>query len=684
MKLKKFFHLLKTGVLSLVLVFLTTALAPGVSSAAEDLPVVVPDLPPTQADVRNQVTFSQIHNIVGPDDAGKGLTIDLEDTTLFGTVYTGPYPFEAGDADYDYSRYRKSSALDLGTGTLSISDFFKDKYNANSWPQGIWPMTTTIGYRLDLYRDDQDGCQHLGFYEGVVSFQKEGDTYLKNLTITEGPFVTMVRSDDPTTLTLAWETDEVSRGVVYAAQVVDLTDLPPFWRDLYEQSGVVISYAHHQYVIEYPVMFSESESTRNHEVELTGLQPASTYLYTVLCTTESGDSVLSNLYSLETAPEAGEGSATLAFAGDSREGVGGGERNYMGSNFRILSQLSMDANREGADFFIFGGDLVNGYTSDTEDFALQLKGWKQAMAGFWRSHPVYPGMGNHETLLNAFDDGSNYGIVLDKWPYETSSAEALFAQEFHNPTNGLEPSDPRRPQYTENVYSFQYGPLLAIAFNNNYWYTSNSKVPEYGGSPEGYIMEDQLEWIEQTLAQAEGNPSIRYIVLYAQEPVFPCGGHIKDAMWWNGNNNIRAYTRHGDHAVPEAMGIIEVRNRFWEAVAESSKVAAVLTADEHEYHRTLITSETPVGVYPADDTDGDGVLDQYSPHPGFAYPTWHITVGTGGAPYYSREDTPWQPEILSSQHGYALIHADEQGISLKFISITGQVVDDVPDLMAVK
>ncbi len=493
----------------------------------------------------------------------------------------------------------------------------------------------------------------------MVSFQKKGDTYLKNLTITEGPFVTMVRSDDPTTLTLAWETDEASQGIVYAAQV-DLTDLPPI------------------------LMFSESESTRNHEVELTGLQPASKYLYTVLCTTESGESVLSNLYSLETAPEAGEGSATLAFIGDSREGVGGGERNYMGSNFRILSQLAMDADREGADFFIFGGDLVNGYTSDTEDFELQLKGWKQAMAGFWRSHPVYPGMGNHETLLNAFDDGSNYGIVLDKWPYETSSAEALFAQEFHNPTNGLEPSDPRRPRYTENVYSFQYGPLLAIAFNNNYWYTSNSKVPEYGGSPEGYIMEDQIEWIEQTLAQAEGNPSIRYIVLYAQEPVFPCGGHIKDAMWWNGNNNIRAYTRHGDQVVPEDLGIIEVRNRFWKAVAQSSKVAAVLTADEHEYHRTLITSETPVGVFPADDTDGDGVLDQYSSHPDFTYPTWHITVGTGGAPYYSREDTPWRPEILSSQHGYALIHADEQGISLKFISITGQVVDDVPDLMAVK
>ena len=49
------------------------------------------------------------------------------------------------------------------------------------------------------------------------------------------------------------------------------------------------------------------------------------------------------------------------------------------------------------------------------------------MAGFWRSRPVYPAMGNHEALLNVFDDGSKYGIALDQWPYATHSAEAVFA-----------------------------------------------------------------------------------------------------------------------------------------------------------------------------------------------------------------------------------------------------------------
>ncbi|MFW6132638.1 MAG: hypothetical protein ACOC8F_01985, partial [Planctomycetota bacterium] len=231
----------------------------------------------------------------------------------------------------------------------------------------------------------------------------------------------------------------------------------------------------------------------------------------------------------------------------------------------------------------------------------------------------------------------------------------------------------------------QYGPVLCIAFNNNYWYTTGAKVHTWGGCPEGYILNDQLEWIEQTLAEAERDKSIRYILLYAQEPVFPCGGHVKDGMWWNGDNSVRAAVKGPDGTVrPAAQGIIEVRNRFWEAVARSSKVAAVLAGDEHEYHRLRVDAATPVGLPDADDADGDGKLETYSPNAAFAHPVWQITAGTGGAPYYARQKTPWTPELLSSQHGYCLFTAGPDGISMDFYTLTGQRVDHVADLMAVK
>jgi hypothetical protein len=490
----------------------------------------------------------------------------------------------------------------------------------------------------------------------------------KNLTITEGPFVNLVRSDQPQRALIAFGTDKACRGMVMLSK--------PFGR---HKKGI-----DRQFLPD--ADFSEDKLGTRHEVRLSGLMPGHTYQYVVRCETREGETVRSSLYSFNTAPPAGKGKIAFAFISDSREGVGGGERNYMGHNFRSLSRLVNHAHRVGADFFICGGDLINGYTSSVDDFRLQLKGWKQTMAGFWRSRPVYTAMGNHEALLNVFADGSKYGISLDKWPYKTASAEAVFAEQFWNPQNGPTPSDTRRPPYSENVYQFQFGPVLFIAFNNNYWWTTNRQCKNYGGSPEGYIMGDQLAWIEKILQQAERNRKVKFIVLFAQEPVFPAGGHVQDAMWWNANNNIKAYQYNGTEMVAAGDGIVDVRNRLWKAIARSKKAAAVLTGDEHAYHRIKIDSSTPVGVPDLDDLNGDGILDQFSPNPDFTYPTWHITAGSAGAPYYARQDVPWKDSIqfFSSQTGYCLFKVSGSKISMTFYTITGQKLDHIENLMAVK
>ena len=623
----------------------------------QPLPVLEPDYPERDGDIRNPFSFEQMRNFTGGTE--KGLLIDLRDTSFQGTIYTGPYPFESGEADYDYARYRRYEPLEDGAGLLRIDKFFSDKYNANDWP--VDEPSMTIGYRLDI-----DGY---GFFDSVVSFKGDPDSgFMKKLTIAEGPFVTMLTSDHPRSVVIAFETDEPCRGMV-------------------EVKGLGV--------------FPGADDETRHEIEVSGLQPSRNYKYRVVCE-GSGDETFSPYYKFRAAPfKRGVRPVSFAFASDSREGVGGGERNYMGHNFNSMSRLANSAYRKGADLFIFGGDLVNGYTSEKDDFRLQLKGWKQSLAGFWRSRPVYPAMGNHETLVNVYDDDSKYGISLDKWPYATDSAEAVFAQEFYNPENGPMASDSRRPAYKENVYKFQYGSVLFIAFNNNYWWTSNKECKNYGGSPEGYVMEDQLEWIAKVLKQAERDRKVRYIVLYAQEPVFPCGGHPNDAMWYYGDNRVKAWEYNGTDVVPAGKGMIEVRNRFWESIAKSSKVAAVLTGDEHAYHRTLIDRNSPVGIMSDDlnddgvinwhglDVDGDGVpepQEQTSQNQRFKHPVWHITAGTGGAPYYARQDVPWTDDVrfFSSQTGYCMFKANKRKISMTFYTITGQKLDHIDDLMAVK
>jgi hypothetical protein len=225
-----------------------------------------------------------------------------------------------------------------------------------------------------------------------------------------------------------------------------------------------------------------------------------------------------------------------------------------------------------------------------------------------------------------------------------------------------------------------------IALNNNYWWTTDDKTDEFGGSPEGYMLDDQLDWMERRLRLAGRDDSVAHVVLFMQEPVFPAGGHVGDAMWHGGDNNVRAYARNREGDLePAGPGVIEVRNRFWRAVSRSSKVAAVLVGDEHAYHRMLVDRETPVGVPARDDPDGDGVLERCSPNPEFQHPVWQICAGNAGAPWYAREETPWEVERYVSRTGYLLFEATRDKLSMTAYALRGDaVMDRVDDLSAVK
>ena len=171
--------------------------------------------------------------------------------------------------------------------------------------------------------------------------------------------------------------------------------------------------------------------------------------------------------------------------------------------------------------------------------------------------------------------------------------------------------------------------------------------------------------------------------------MFPGGGHVGDAMWHNGNNNVRAYmVESGGKPQPFPMGIVEVRNRFWEIISNNPKVAAVLGSDEHNYQRLLIDNRTPVGVPAHDDSDKNGKLDDgvLSPDSAFGLPTWFIVSGGAGAPYYTQQPSPWNGSVVhfTAQSHYVLFQADEKQIGCRVYSVSGQLLDQEPDLLAVK
>ena len=618
----------------------------------------------------NLLTINQIQNAVKDGDE-KALKLDLTGISslldgtkidpgkIYGSIYVGPYPFESSETQYSYKRFRHRSGVQEGKADIHTDFFLHDKYNSEGWK-----TRGELCMRLNLYLEQEGQDRHLGMYDTFVGFRKEEAHFVQIPVITEGPFMSLIHSDAPSAAVVSFKTN----------------------REL--QTRVRLDNG---------MSFEEENASREHEINLTSLQPDKDYQYKIVMKDHETEWI-----SFHTAPEPGKGEIRFAYIGDSREGVGGGERNFMGLNYATLERNLAHSYMIGADFFAMGGDLVNGYTTVKEDFRTQLHAWKQTVAGYWNHRPVYPAMGNHEALLKNFDDGSYYGVSMDRWPYETDSAEAVFAEEFFNPKNGPAPSDPSRPPYGENVYSYRYGPVMMIAFNNNYWISYNAD--KYGGCPEGYIMPDQMKWIEKKLEEAEKDENVKYVILYAQEPVFPNGGHVKDAMWHNGNNAVRAYSydHEKDALVAEEKGMLEVRNDFVRMVASSSKVAAVLGSDEHGYSKVLINSGVPIGDPEKDDEDGDGVIDlekeKPSPLEDLKHPVWYMVCGGGGAPYYARESAPWNEYweeqmkegrlkkffYYSSQANFFIFEADEEKISVMVFNPYGEQIDKVEDLMAVK
>ncbi len=611
--------------------------------------------------VGNSLSIASVRQAIKDDGEG-GIWLDLTDverllggeeidaSLVYGTVCIGPCPFEGGETGFTYQRFRERVLIEAGKAPLDFSPFFEPKLNSEGWTdQG------RVVVRFVALLEQKGVDWFFGMYDTIVRFRKTDEGFEKLPTLVEGPYVNLVTSDRPGEVVISYRLDETA------------------------MTQVVLSDGRR---------FGPTAPQQYFEVLVDGLEAGGELAYHI----ELPDGQ-SRTYKLETAPAPGHLPIRFAFTGDSRKGADLGMADFMGINRRTVEGLAARAYLEDAAFLLMGGDLVAGYTTVKADFETQIHAWKQAVAGFWHERPIYPGQGNHEALMRMFGKHEGKRLSFDRWPYRTDSAEAVLAAAFVNPENGPRPSDPTRPTYKENVFSFQYGALLTIAVNNNYW--ASYAVEEFGGCPEGYILPDQMDWIRAQLEAAKQNDSVKHVFLYAQEPVFPNGGHLKDGMWYNGDNRTRAHHFRGGEVVPEDKGIIEVRDEFIAMVAACEKVVAVFCGDEHGYHRTLIGADVPVGHLAKDDQNGDGQIEvgeePCSPLPGLNRDVWYIVCGGAGAPYYAEEPTPWNQYWKarggdgyrhSSQESILIIDAGEAAISMVVYNPFGEVIDRVDNLLA--
>ena len=327
----------------------------------------------------------------------------------------------------------------------------------------------TIVYRIEVFDSRVNTTRA---YDRKLRYKREGEpktgTYTTLTTVSEGPFVDLLTHNSAV---ISWETDKSTEGIV----------------KIYTQDKTN--------TLTEKETFNSKEDSTQHEVTVSNLQPDTTYFYQIY-TDE-----FSNPYPFKTAPIPGNASTfKFGFMSDSRAGVGGGERAQNGVNAKDLGRFAIELYTKKADFVCFGGDLINGYTSDVWDYTSQLKTWKRTIQPVGALIPFYESIGNHEQVgtyytVKSSDMEQDENYIQFAGTVGENSAENLFAKEFVNPTGSIYGHgipDPEKkwssniggkdigPSYEENVYSFNYGRIHFISLNSNYWTTGYRNQSKFG------------------------------------------------------------------------------------------------------------------------------------------------------------------------------------------------------------
>lgn len=516
--------------------------------------------------------------------------------TQGGTIYIG---LPNDEIALDWPIYSASQSIAEETARSKHQVRVDVRSYANRSAARMLQEGGTLTYRLELFDPRKGAAQ---FIDRRFSFQVEHDRFRKTPAISEGPFLSQVSADSAA---VWWMTDVPARG---ALRPSDGPDIP-----------------------------SETGLATRHIVRLNKLKANAKFNYQLVSTAPEGE-VRSRTYSLRTAPQ--EPEFSFVFTCDGRTGgLGGGDTALEGINGVSARALAIQMARHSPHLFIFTGDLINGYTTREDDFHAQLRSWKRIHGPFLHEVALYTGMGNHESLIDIFEDGTQ----VDKQGEQ--SAEAVFAAEFLNPMNGPEPERPGLPPYKGNVYSFDYGACHFTQLNSDYWYSSRPQ--QHTGNPFGRLLPGQLDWLEKDLKAAR-SAGMRHIFVFVHEPAFPNGGHMQDSLWEGGK--------------PEG---VKTRDRFWTIVSQAG-ARAVFSGHEHNYSRTLIDDKTPVH------SDGTANAD-------FLKPVWQITQGAAGAPFYPRDYTaPWQKNVkkfFAHTWSYCLVQVRGPRVSLETYSYTGELLD---------
>jgi len=599
----------------------TAAQAPAAAvQATPALPASRADLKPTEADDRLIAAPPEFE--VGADGPSK-----LTFTTLVPTpacrVYLGTLnAFTTLDTTFYPTAIRETLAAGA---TATAHTIAVDLRLLNTWlpaASGDAAREADAYIRIECFDPRTSAPRYV---ERRVHYALAGGTYEARPTILSGPALDLVTTSSAI---VSWDLERPALGTV----------------ELWSSGGAS----------KLGEFSSGNDAATRHIVKVTGLRARQSYTYRVLVHDRADGPVThtGRFYTFRTAP-AGGGAFSFAFLSDGRPPAGGGIVNFNGASGTITPRLIADGYRRGADFALYGGDLQNGGTSNSENLAMMLDSFRLLNDPVAHVMPIYEGIGNHEIVWDYFVDAQNTRYATAKTGER--GTERLFAGRFVNPSNAPDPevqNGVTGPPYLGNVYSFDYGNSHFVMLNTDYWLSSGGPASDrslglriLGGNRNGYLMANQLAWLDTDLAAARQR-GMRHIFVAAHEPAFPVGGHVGDSMWWNGLN---------DKTLPSG-DVVDMRTRFL-TIVDRHRVTAIMFGHEHHYARLVAGPEV------------DKALTR---------PITQFVSGGAGAPFYAQDEkAPWSKAIqkFAATNHYVLFTIAGEVVRFETIDLDGRVID---------
>ncbi len=554
-----------------------------------------------------------------PKLVDKNLLFDFKNSQLFGSVIYGLYTEE--QTKFSIPVFTKSCRIISGKAKADISSFWNE--SGNNTP-------TLLAYKI------QNQYGEL-LYKGKALIKTSEEAKILPV-ITEGPFVSLLTESS---IRISFV---VSKPCKAHIKINDQT---------YDQ-------------------FNESKLNGGilYEFDVEGLKPSTKYAYSVVFDSNT------ETFSFITAPVDGSQQPfVFGFTSGSMANRTDISQQSLGVNESTLFNLGVEAIAHNASFIQFSGNLISGYSRSTEMAAFEYHNWKKAIEPMAHYIPFYTAMGNHETVMYSFDDGSNFGLSVDQFPFSKSSSESVFSEQFFNPENGPasedgHPNDPHKnkddfPPYTDQVYHYQYGNLAVVVLNTNYWMSSSAKaIRQMGGNPSGYIMDNQLVWLKNTMKQLSENETVDHVVVVCNSPIFPANGNYASGMWYGGSNYTRPYMA----AEPADKGILERRDEIIDCIInDTEKVVLLLSSADVGYN--LLEVEKGMPIYSEEYSTKKTKIERS---------ITQICCSLEEKQPESTETYPWHEHVQksSAQPSVAFITVNGKSLEVLIINPTTQVVLD--------